>query len=108
MSVPERMKKMVIEEEKYEQEKRKILDELHAYIGKFCDIDQRNIEELCLKSFRTGVVLASGERDELKAENVRLRQHEREYMVNSQESYFEVVAMKNRLKRVLQFVIDEM
>ena len=45
---------------------------------------------------------------QLKAENIRLIQHEKEYMANSQGSYEEVVEMKNRLKRVLKVIIDEM
>lgn len=46
--------------------------------------------------------------EQLKSENTRMIQHEKDYMANSQVSYSEAVEMKNRLKRVLKFVIDEM
>lgn len=102
---------MVIEENKYREVEETIINDLHEYVTLYVTEDKEKLkvlDEIILKAFRQGIVLASRENHVLKEEIRELKKQHEDYRVNSQASIEETAAMKERLKRVLKFVIEEM
>lgn len=102
---------MVIEENKYREVEEAIISELHEYVTTWVTEDKEKgkaLNEIILKAFRQGVVLASREHHTLKEEISGLMKQHEDYRVNSQAVLEETAAMKERLKRVLKFIIEEL
>ncbi len=102
---------MVISEAEYRKIEEEIVNELYDGLDAYVSSDENKrkmLEEIVLKAFRKGVVLASRDHNSLKEEIRELKKQHEEYRVNSQSGFEEAVAMKNRLKRILKFVIEEM